>query len=124
MKTFEKQKKEQYLNLKAEIVPQNNNTRNKKCLQNGDAHTHTPFFSLCHFFFPLSSTFLGPGSFCPVMYGFFLQWLFQSAARDVINFIHTLWMLCLGGKKKRRREKGEERREERGKGREGERPGE
>lgn len=28
------------------------------------------------------------------MYGFFLQWLFQSAARDVINFIHTLWMLC------------------------------
>lgn len=30
------------------------------------------------------------------------QWLFQSAARDVINFIHTLWMFCLGKKRKKR----------------------
>lgn len=49
-----------------------------------------------------SSSSLVPVPSAPVMYGFFLQWLFQSAARDVINFIHTLWMLCLGKKKSRR----------------------
>lgn len=51
------------------------------------------------------------------MYGFFLQWLFQSAARDVINFIHTLWMLCL----EKMRENEEGRCEKRGKKIEGKR---
>lgn len=64
-------------------------------------HTHMlpVLLTLSVFFF----FFFSPGSLCPVMYGFFLQWLFQSAARDVINFIHALWMLCLGKKKKSRR---------------------
>lgn len=57
MKTFEKQKKEQYLNLKAGIFPQNNNTRNKKCLQNGETHTH-PFLLTPSFFFPFLLRFL------------------------------------------------------------------
>lgn len=42
-------------------------------------------------------------------------WLFpnsgsssKSAARDVINFIHTLWMFCLEKKKERKREKRED----------------
>lgn len=69
------------------------------------------FFFFVFFFFCLN-IFFNSTPLCSVMYGFFLQWPFQSAARDVINFIHTLWMFCLGKKRKRRklrrREKSEE----------------
>lgn len=70
-------------------------------------HTRThPFFShsvIFFFFFLFSFTFLSSRLLlAPWCMAFFLQWLFQSAARDVINFIHTLWMLCLEKKKKKK----------------------
>lgn len=61
--------------------------------QHPSEHTRSLFFSL--FFFSFS-----PVPFAPWCIAFSLQWLFQSAARDVINFIHALWMLCLEKKKK------------------------
>ena len=82
-------------------------------------HTHThPFFSHSVIFFFFSFTFLSSRLLlAPWCMAFFLQWLFQSAARDVFNFINALWMLCLEKKKKERereREKGryEERKRE------------
>ena len=66
-------------------------------------HTHTLFSLILSFFFFFSFTFLSSRLLlAPWCMAFFLQWLFQSAARDVINFIHTLWMLCLEKKKKER----------------------
>lgn len=76
---------------------------------------YTLLLSLCQFV-PLR--FFSPSSFCPMMYGFFLQWLFQSAARDVINFIHTLWIFCLGRKKKERKRRWDDVRREEGRERE------
>lgn len=85
---------------------------------NTPPNTHAPCSShSVRFFSPSSSLVLVPSA--PLMYGFFLQWLFQSAARDVINFIHTLWMLCLGKKSRGddvRRERRREREQPRGGG--------